>query len=299
MIENLIYEEDYEYTYNTIMNNINIHFDYGRRFHEINMKFLHFHPFYEIYILVQGRAEHVIEGRNFELQEFDIVLLQPYQLHKTNYYKNLSCFRLILSFDLAFFERTFPEVAKEIHTLFLRPIPIYRFEESIKNEFIQHFNRMYLASKKEGSTTDFLVTSYFMQFFTLLLKSQDKNIYSETETPDTLDTKITDIVSYIHQNYANDLSLDFLANTFFISPHYLSKQFKQITHFNLVDYIQQTRVKRAQELLLNTNLKITVISEKCGFGSISQFNRVFHDITQLSPSQFRKSNKLLIQQYYN
>ena len=198
MTDTILYEEGYEYSYKTTKNNINIHFDYGRRFHEINMKFLHFHPFYEIYILLQGRTEHIIEGRNYELQEFDMVLLQPFQLHKTNYYKNLSCCRLILSFDLTFFKQAFPEVADEIHKIFLQPTPIYRFEENIKKDFIQQFNSMYLASKKEGAVTDFLVTSYFMQFFTQFIKVQDKNIFSENDFPDAFDKKINDIVSYIN-----------------------------------------------------------------------------------------------------
>lgn len=60
-----------------------------------------------------------------------------------------------------------------------------------------------------------------------------------------------------------------------------------MTGFTVVQYIQQTRVKNAQYLLLNTSLKITDIAEKIGFSSFSQFNRVFHRFCSMSPSEYK------------
>ncbi len=60
-----------------------------------------------------------------------------------------------------------------------------------------------------------------------------------------------------------------------------------MTGFTVVQYIQQTRVKNAQYLLLNTSLKITDIAEKIGFSSFSQFNRVFHRFCSMSPSDYK------------
>lgn len=300
----LLFEDGYEYTCHMPANKLTVHFDYGRRFHEINMKFLHFHPFYEIYILLDGKAQHIIEGQIYEIEEFDIVFLKPYQLHKSAYYKNTSCTRLILSFDIAFFEINFPEAAKEIHSLFVKKTPIYRFSDAIKDELISRFNAMYIASKDKTATIDFLMTSYFMQFFTQMVSLKEKNTYSSNQSQNeesasqTSIQKIQDIVSYIHQNYANELTLEFLADNFYISQHYLSRKFKQVTQFSVVNYIQQTRVKRAQELLLNTDLRVTRIMELCGFGSLSQFNRVFSSIALIPPSEYRKQNKYLMQQNY-
>ena len=84
-----------------------------------------------------------------------------------------------------------------------------------------------------------------------------------------------------------ELSLDYISKKFFISPYYLSHQFKSVTGFTLINYIQMTRVRNAQQLLLYTDMKIADITAHCGFTSFSQFNRVFNKFCHTSPSQFR------------
>ena len=81
--------------------------------------------------------------------------------------------------------------------------------------------------------------------------------------------------------------MEYLAEKFFISPYYLSHQFRRVTGFSLINYIQITRVRNAQQLLLYTDMKIADITTSCGFTSFSQFNRVFNKFCHTSPSQFR------------
>lgn len=67
----------------------------------------------------------------------------------------------------------------------------------------------------------------------------------------------------------------------------MSHQFRRVTGFSLINYIQITRVRNAQQLLLYTDMKIADITTSCGFTSFSQFNRVFNKFCHTSPSQFR------------
>ena len=84
-----------------------------------------------------------------------------------------------------------------------------------------------------------------------------------------------------------ELSLESLAEQFYISTYYLSHRFRQVTGYTLIHYIQMTRIRSAQYALINTREKITDISAACGFTSFSQFNRVFNKFCHTSPSQFR------------
>ena len=63
---------------------------------------------------------------------------------------------------------------------------------------------------------------------------------------------------------------------------------KDTTGFTLTDYIQMTRVRNVQSLLINTDIPITDAALTCGFTSFSQFNRVFRKHIGMAPSQFRK-----------
>ena len=107
--------------------------------------------------------------------------------------------------------------------------------------------------------------------------------------------KIYAVASYIHTHYAEPLSLELLAQKFFIGSCYLSHQFKSITGFTLTDYIQMTRVRNLQSMLINTGIPITEAALSCGFTSFSQFNRVFQKHIGMAPSQYRKQNRMISQ----
>ena len=98
-----------------------------------------------------------------------------------------------------------------------------------------------------------------------------------------------EVSSYIHAHYNEDISLEFLSENFFISSSYLSREFKQVTGFNLSNYIQLTRIKNAQYRLVSSNDKISIIAQECGFSSFSQFNRVFNKIAGTSPREYRQT----------
>ena len=135
--------------------------------------------------------------------------------------------------------------------------------------------------------TELAIHSKFVEFLCAVAQACPRNTYVPQEFDDSITHKIYSITSYIHSNYAQELSLDYISKKFFISPYYLSHQFKSVTGFTLINYIQMTRVRNAQQLLLYTDMKIADITAHCGFTSFSQFNRVFNKFCHTSPSQFR------------
>lgn len=298
MKQTILYDEGYAYDVKLDANAFSIHFDYGTRYNQINMPFSHFHPHFEIYCLLNGASQHFVEGRSFNLATYDFVLLRPYRLHRTNYLKHQPCKRLIIQFSLDFLNALLPDDTQAVSRLFDVEAPVYRFTPEQTTEMMHLFNQMYKASKPKGATTDLLITGLFIQLMDRLFRYHGDNCYfldhkeSLQNHLSPIEGKIYDITSHIHRHYDEDLTLDNLAARFFISPHYLSRQFKKTTGFTLIQYIQETRIKRAQELLLDTDMKIIDIIDPCGFGSISQFNRVFSNLVGTSPSNYRKANRL-------
>ncbi len=102
---------------------------------------------------------------------------------------------------------------------------------------------------------------------------------------------IVDFVkNYINDNYANDISVDLLADKLKISRAYLSRYFKNNTGMNLSDYLNAYRMKKACALLQNSFLMIKDIAPKVGINSISTFMRLFRNYTGKTPNDYRKSN---------
>ena len=92
---------------------------------------------------------------------------------------------------------------------------------------------------------------------------------------------------FIHEHLGEELSLARVADFVTISPNYLSEEFKRVTGSKFVDYIARTRVEKACELLIISNLRISEIAFEVGFQSLSQFNRAFKRLSGKSPTEYR------------
>jgi YesN/AraC family two-component response regulator len=92
---------------------------------------------------------------------------------------------------------------------------------------------------------------------------------------------------YIQNNYNQDITLNSMAEIFYISPNYLSTLFNEKNGMNLKDYINKLRIEKSKEYLHDTNMKITEISRKVGFGQISYFGSVFKKLEHCTPKQWR------------
>ena len=94
---------------------------------------------------------------------------------------------------------------------------------------------------------------------------------------------------YIEHHYAEKLTLTELAEKTYVSQWYLSKLLNKYTNKSFSDLLNQTRIKRAKELLQNPSLKIYEISDMLGFNDVNHFSRVFKKIEQISPNEYRNA----------
>ena len=291
IIQNLaLYQDKYYIHVNEENDTIFYFFDYDARSADINMPFQHFHTFYELYILLSPAAIHFVEGIPYELQAFDIVGISPNRLHKTQYPTGKPCKRLIIQFCMPTHIPCLSNEYEQLLNLFSRTVPIFRFDSELQKHLFGKLNDIYYLAPKTDPMRNLIIHQKFIEFLTLIFLNQENNIYAnETHMSDT-DRKIYSVAGYIHAHYPDDLSLEMLAEHFSISPSYLSHKFKQVTGFSVTDYIQMTRIRNVQALLINTHIPITEVAEPCGFNCFSQFNRVFRKHIGMSPSRYRKLN---------
>ncbi len=289
LLENIVlYEKHHLTVINTQEDPFFYFFDYDERSYTINMEFQHFHQFYEFCILLDQSADHLIEGDIYDLQFLDIVAIKPSVLHKTQYPRGGPKKRLIINFLFSLDITGLKNDLNNLFTIFDRPIPVYRFAGKYKEQIFSVLNDIFRLTKS-GNTgiSDLLIHNKFIEFLTKIYLYQDQNTYVVHSSVDNLTNKVYSITSYIHEHYKEELSLEFLARNFYISSYYLSHQFKNITGFTLNNYIQMTRIRNAQQLLLTTDMNVTRIAEACGFASFSQFNRTFNKHCSTSPSKYR------------
>lgn len=95
-------------------------------------------------------------------------------------------------------------------------------------------------------------------------------------------------MNYILGHLEQELTLDELAKEAGMSRSYYSTMFKMLNGVSVWTYITNQRISKAQYMLEESDISILEISEKCGFGNISNFNRAFKKITGKTPREYRK-----------
>jgi AraC-like DNA-binding protein len=99
-------------------------------------------------------------------------------------------------------------------------------------------------------------------------------------------SRIYQLINYLHRNYANDISLDILAQQFFINKFYLCNVFKKVTGMSINQYLINCRLMKAKELLLK-NYSVDEVCDLTGYNNLSHFSRSFKQHTGRSPKQYQ------------
>ena len=285
--DGLLYEQAYAIRVNQESDHLFYYFDYDVRSYAINMEFQHFHTFYELFILLDENASHIIEGKYYPLKMYDMVFLKPARLHKTEYPPGPPVKRLIVNFYMPKKETPFSRSLERIFSVFDGDVPVFRFSAEHQKVIFSLLNDIFTQGKNPDPIRDLTIHTKFTEFLYTVYAERRHNIYERGIMPDTSEFRIYTITAWIHENYKQDITLEMLADKFNMSPYYLSHQFRRITGFTVVSYIQLTRIRNVQQLLLYTDKKITDIAEECGFASFSQFNRTFNKFCSMSPSLYR------------
>jgi AraC-like DNA-binding protein len=188
------------------------------------------------------------------LVEGDIVLLKPGCLHKSIYFEGGPVRRLIIAFSLPQ-EHGLAYSIRGVLSLFNLENPVIRLSPEKRLELFQMLDEIAAAKRNKEQYSDLYMFSHFCDFLYALKAAAAHNLYENKELGE-MAHKINTIASYIHTHYTEPISLEQLSEHFSISDCYLSRKFKEVLGFPLIQYIQMTRVRGAQRLLLTTDQSI-------------------------------------------
>ncbi|MED5053628.1 AraC family transcriptional regulator [Anoxybacillus rupiensis] len=99
---------------------------------------------------------------------------------------------------------------------------------------------------------------------------------------------IEQVEEFLQENYDRDLSLEEVAQSVHLTPHYFSKLFKKQTGQTFSDYVTGLRIEKAKQLLRDASLNIKEICYDVGYKDPNYFSRVFKKITNMTPKQYRE-----------
>ena len=135
----------------------------------------------------------------------------------------------------------------------------------------------------KAKLTEFL---YLLFYYRKVERKLTDDLYRKNE-------KIREMIDFINAHYAEQLTIDQLAEHMGYSKTHFMTVFKQQTGSSCTDFIIQARLKAACERLQNTVAPILEIATAVGFNNLSNFNRQFKHYYDMTPSQYRKSKALV------
>lgn len=90
-----------------------------------------------------------------------------------------------------------------------------------------------------------------------------------------------------------ELSVKSIARRLERNPDYLGREFRSLIGFSIGEYILRQRVRQAEQLLRNGSDRMPEVAEICGFGTVRHFQRQFHRLIGVSPSEYRTDQQAI------
>lgn len=248
---------------------------------------LHHHDFYEVYFFLSGNVQYIIESRSYLMTPGDVLLISPMELHQPMFGPEQREYeRIVLWIDKQFLEgfslpgQSFTacfDTASPNHTNLLRP-------EGVQRQYLMFLLEQLIA---EAASADPYQEIAALTYLGQVLVSLNRlALQQRSDDPVAApDSTVYNVLGYINEHYSENLTLDDLANKFFISKYHLSREFQRLVGTSVHRYIVQKRLVMAKQMLSEGKASSEVY-QHCGFGDYSNFYRAFKAEYQISPKDF-------------
>ena len=246
----------------------------------------HWHTHYEILRVISGSFQLTLDNDIKVYNAGDIVFITDGVLHGGT---PNNCLYECIVFDLQFLLKDNHACSKIIQDIINHKIMIHTLLSEHSQSIRQVVENLCdaLSSKKTGY--EFMTQGYLFQLIGLIMQ---EHLYDEQITDDVAFERlnsIKDVLTYISENYYNNVSLDDLAKVAGMNPKYFCRYFRSMTDRTPIDYLNYYRIESACEMLSTKNISIKEAAISCGFNDDSYFIKIFHKYKGITPKQFTKT----------
>jgi len=263
---------------------------------------LHMHECMQINYISKGKGRHLINNHEFDIIKGDIFVIPPYVPHRIIAIPGCDMEIFELEFVPDFINQNFINIESAIPFLDFAYIePFLVSENKVKP-------RLNLIGTRQVETEDILneilrennertpgflllIKSLLLKLLVIVGREFTEDLENGQVTSRSIFDKNRDAIvgaaKYIDEHYAEELSIEEVAHLFAISQSYFSYLFKNITSKTFTQYLNDLRISKAMEFLINTDKRVSDICYEVGFNNINHFNRVFKQQIGIPPVVYR------------
>jgi len=246
----------------------------------------HYHEFHKLLFLRDGSVGYSIEGRRYELEKNDIVVIPAGCIHRPEVEADKMYSRYVLYISSAFLKAHSTD-RTDLESLF------HDSRGSVarlSGETLGKLQRLFRDLEDVDNASygcDVLMSGIVLQMTVLLANRMKEPAVSVEGIAN--DKKILSILQYINENIYSELSIDTIADEFFISKYHMMRRFKEETGYTVHSYITNKRLLYAKQLIADGEAA-TDVCYKCGFRDYSTFSRAYKKMFEESPAGRRKKD---------
>ena len=215
------------------------------------------------------------EGKTQSASAGIFVLLDCYKLH--SYHTNTDCEVLWMHFDGPMARSYYELITSQFGYIFFLANPYPAVEK---------LTRIYESFLQNNVFREALMSKLITDILTIILT--DTSSSSANMLPDDSDIhQMDDIITFIHEHFAEELSVPELAERAMLSTYHFIRVFKNYTGFTPHEYVSNIRITTARYLLKTTTLSVKDICFRTGFSCESVFCTAFKNKTGMTPAKYR------------
>lgn len=232
---------------------------------------------YLFFLVEHGSGVLEYDGQHRQLNVGDCVFIdcqRPY-LHRTD--KNLWSLRWV-----HFFGPNMGAIYRKYQERGGQPV----FHPRHPDSFSGVLQELYLLASSDDYVRDMQIYGKLVELLTLLM--QESWHPGTTRVTNAKKQNLQEIKEYLDAHYSEKITLDDLAERFYINKFYLTRVFKEQFGQSVTNYLVQLRITQAKRMLRFTDRSIEAIAQDCGWSDANYFSRLFKKVEGIPPGEFRR-----------
>ncbi|MBN2617165.1 MAG: AraC family transcriptional regulator [Spirochaetales bacterium] len=252
---------------------------------------LHWHSQIEFFVVTEGAGVFYLQENEIILHEGEGIVIGSGILHRGYTLEGRTCSFVALVFDPSILSGSDND---RIKIKYIDPVvnSLNSFNPMLTKDVVKKVTQISEIADNYYNGYELDIKICLLQIFSLLYKllNSSNGIFPSIKESDKL-KNIKEALLYIHKNYSKNLTISEIAKIAGMSEAYFSRTFKLLVDKTVFEYLNYYRINSAVQLLKETKLPVSIISQKVGFESSSYFIKRFKMLLGVTPSSYRSRIK--------
>ena len=234
----------------------------------------HYHEFCKLLLLVSGKGNYVVEGQRYRLQPGDAVLIGSRSVHRPELEEGVPYERIIIYIAPEFLEKASTEDCALSEIFSGKWGPILRVKESRRRRIFEMAGNLEEELAKDAYGREILSSAALLRLLVEIGRSLQQKDSQKPEPVMPKNPRVLELMHYLEEHLAEDLDMDHLAETFYVSKYHMMRLFHREVGTTIHTYLSQRRLLHARELI-GKGMRATEACYRSGFRSYSSFTRAY------------------------